>query len=49
MIERCIDKHGQQLLVPDIELEGWCTGLLFDEETIIALHAAGRAAQKQLV
>jgi hypothetical protein len=39
VIERCIDKHGQQLLVPQIEIEGWWTSLWFDEETIIALYA----------
>ena len=36
---RTIDKHGQQLLVPEIEIEGWWTSLVFDEETIIALYA----------
>jgi hypothetical protein len=39
VIERSIDKHGQQLLVPEIEIEGWWTSLWFDEETIIALYA----------
>ena len=39
VIERTIDKRGQQLLVPDIEIEGWWTSLLFDEETIISLYA----------
>ena len=36
---RTIDKRGQQLLVPEIEIEGWWTSLEFDEETIIALYA----------
>lgn len=39
VIERTIDKHGQHLLVPDIELEGWWTSLWFTEEQIIALYA----------
>ena len=39
VIERTIDKHGQQLLVPQIKIEGWWTSLAFDEETVIALYA----------
>jgi hypothetical protein len=39
VIERTIDKRGQRLLVPEIEIEGWWTSLWFDEETIIALYA----------
>lgn len=39
VIERTIDKHGQRLLVPHIEIEGWWTSLWYDEETIIALYA----------
>jgi hypothetical protein len=39
VIERTIDKRGQCLLVPEIEIEGWWTSLWFDEETIIALYA----------
>ena len=41
VIERTIDKHGQTLLIPDIEMEGWWTSLdraKFDDETIIALY-----------
>jgi hypothetical protein len=37
--ERTIDKHGQQLLVPEIELEGWWTSLWQPCEDIIALYA----------
>lgn len=37
--ERTIDKRGQHLLVPDVEIEGWWTSLELDEETIIALYA----------
>ena len=39
VIERTIDKRGQQLLVPEIDIEGWWTSLEYDEETIIALYA----------
>ncbi len=39
VIERSIDKHGQPLLLEDIEIEGWWTSLLRDEEEIIALYA----------
>ena len=39
IIERTIDKHGQALLVPEIELEGWWTSLDLDPEHIIALYA----------
>jgi hypothetical protein len=37
--ERTIDKHGQQLLVPEIELEGWWTSLWQPCDEIIALYA----------
>jgi hypothetical protein len=37
-IERTIDKRGQHLLVPDIELEGWWTSLSLPAEKIIALY-----------
>jgi len=39
VIERTIDQHGQQLLVPEVTIEGWWTSLTFDEATIIALYA----------
>jgi hypothetical protein len=41
VIERTIDKHGQSLLIPDIEIEGWWTSLdrsQYDDDTIIALY-----------
>ena len=38
VIERTIDKKGQHLLVPDIELEGWWTSLELPAEKIIALY-----------
>lgn len=37
-IERTIDKRGQMLLVPDIELEGWWTSLYLPEKEIIKLY-----------
>jgi hypothetical protein len=42
LIERTIDRRGQALLVPEIELEGWTTSLAqdrFDAQQIIALYA----------
>lgn len=41
VVERTIDKHGQLLLIPDIEIEGWWTTLdsaAHDDETIMALY-----------
>jgi hypothetical protein len=38
VIERTIDKRGQFLLVPDIELEGWWTSLYLLEKEIIKLY-----------
>lgn len=35
LIERTIDKRGQMLLLPDIQLEGWWTSLDEAEETVI--------------
>lgn len=37
--ERTIDKRGQALLVPEIEIEGWWTSLELAGEKIIALYA----------
>jgi len=36
--ERTIDKKGQPLLIPDLELEGWWTSLKIDDEKIIELY-----------
>ena len=39
--ERTIDKHGQGLLFPELEIEGWWTSLseaAFNDEAIIALY-----------
>ncbi len=38
IIERTIDKKGQQLLIPEIEIEGWWTSLLLSEEEVIQLY-----------
>jgi hypothetical protein len=35
IIERTINKHGQLLLLPDIQLEGWWTSLEESEDTVI--------------
>jgi hypothetical protein len=37
--ERTIDKHGQALLIPEIELEGWWTSLALTESDVIKLYA----------
>ena len=37
--ERTIDKHGQGLLAPEVEIEGWWTSLDLPEEEIIQLYA----------
>ena len=38
VIERIIDKKGQMLLEPDIELEGWWTRLSLHDQEIIELY-----------
>ena len=44
--ERTIDKRGQILLVPDIELNTWWTNLgLTDDEIIRLYHAHGECEQ----
>ena len=44
--ERTIDKHGQYLLIPDIEVETWWTNLgLPDQEIIDLYHAHGECEQ----
>lgn len=37
--ERTIDRYGQALLVPEVELEGWWTSLDLAPEQVIALYA----------
>ncbi len=39
LTERTIDKHGQILLVPEIDLEGWWTSLDIKESEVIELYA----------
>jgi hypothetical protein len=42
LVERDIDRSGQQLIVPEVELEGWTTSLLgeqFSADKIMALYA----------
>lgn len=36
--ERYIDRHGQRLLVPDIEIEGWWTNLSVAKDKVIELY-----------
>lgn len=36
--ERRIDRNGQYLLIPDIEVEGWWTSLNVPEESVVALY-----------
>jgi len=36
--ERTIDKKGQPILIPEIELEGWWTSLKLDDEKVIQLY-----------
>lgn len=38
VIERTVDKNGQRLVVPDIELEGWWTSLSLPDEKVIRLY-----------
>ncbi len=44
--ERTIDKHGQMLTIPDIDLEGWWTNLVLPEEQVIKLYE-GHATSEQ--
>ena len=46
IVERTIDKHGQVLLVPDIEVNTWWTNLGWtDDEVIASYHAHGECEQ----
>lgn len=38
LTERTIDKHGQMLFVPELEIEGWWTSLELPDEKIKALY-----------
>lgn len=44
--ERTVDRKGQILLIPDIELEGWWTSLDLPGKTVIELYA-GRGESEQ--
>lgn len=44
--ERTVDRKGQILLVPDIELEGWWTSLNLPAKTVIELYS-GRGESEQ--
>jgi len=46
VIERTIDRRGQMLLVPDVDLEGWWTNLVLPEERVIKLYE-GHATSEQ--
>ena len=37
-VERSIDKRGQLLIVPDVEVEAWWTTLHLPDEKVIALY-----------
>ena len=39
VVERTIDKTGQVLLTPEIELEGWWTSLPVSDKDIVQLYA----------
>ena len=46
IIERTIDKHGQVLLLPDIEVNTWWTNLGWTDDDVIACyHAHGECEQ----
>lgn len=46
VIERTIDKQGQHLLVPQLQLDGWWTSLDLPDQQIIALYR-GHATSEQ--
>jgi len=46
VIERTIDKRGQLLLTPEMELEGWWTSLSLDEQAVIDLYADHGTAEQ---
>lgn len=46
LTERTIDKKGQILLAPPLELEGWWTSLSLGEEEVIALYADHGASEQ---
>jgi Transposase DDE domain group 1 len=46
VIERTIDKEGQPLLIPDIEIEGWWTSLLVPDLKVIELYEHHGASEQ---
>ncbi len=46
VIERRIDKHGQVLLVPEVELDGWWSSLDLEPQKGIALYADHGTAEQ---
>ena len=45
VVERTIDKKGQVLLTPEIELEGWWISLPVNEQKIVQLYADHGASE----
>ncbi len=46
VIERTIDKKGQPLLIPDIEIEGWWTSLAVSDLKVIELYEHHGASEQ---
>lgn len=46
VIERTIDKEGQPLLIPDIEIEGWWTSLAVSDQKVIELYEHHGASEQ---
>jgi hypothetical protein len=46
VIERTIDKEGEPLLIPDIEIEGWWTSLAVPDLKIIELYEHHGASEQ---
>jgi hypothetical protein len=46
VIERTIDKKGQPLLIPDIEIEGWWTSLAVSDQKVIELYEHHGASEQ---
>ncbi len=46
VVERTIDRQGQHLAIPEIELEGWWTGLPCDPQEVIDLYADHGTAEQ---
>ena len=46
VVERTIDKKGQVLLTPEIELKGWWTSLSVSEKDIVQLYVEHGASEQ---